>query len=133
MTTYLHGTAPEEQRRLTILNDLLNEASLREAAIREGERVLDVGSGLGQLTRAFARRAGRTAVGVERSPEQIAQARAQAEAAGEGGLVDLRQGEAEALPLREDERGQFDVAHARFLLEHVRDPVAVTRAMVAAL
>jgi SAM-dependent methyltransferase len=132
LTKYLHGTAPEEQRRLSLLNEQLNDASLREAALAGGERVLDVGCGLAQLTRAFARRAGRPVLGIERSAEQIAQAKAQATDAGEGDLVELRQGDAESLPLRDDEWGRFDVVHARFLLEHVRDPVAVTRAMVRA-
>ncbi len=27
---YIHGTVPEEQKRLSLLNDLLNEACLRE-------------------------------------------------------------------------------------------------------
>ena len=32
-------------------------------------------------------------------------------------------------PLRAEEWGSFDVAHARFVLEHVRDPLAVVRQM----
>jgi ubiquinone/menaquinone biosynthesis C-methylase UbiE len=132
---YLHGTAPDEQRRLTRLNDLLNGACLRAMALAPGEKVLDVGSGLGQLSRAMARAVGPAGrvVGVERSAEQLAEARRQAEAAGEGGLVEFRRGEALALPLREGEWGTFDVAHARFLLEHVADPGAVVAAMVRAV
>jgi SAM-dependent methyltransferase len=95
--------------------------------------VLDVGAGLGQLTRAMARAARRPVVAVERSAEQIAEARRQASEAGEEGLLDLRQGDAATLPLSGDERGSFDVAHTRFLLEHVRDPLAVVRQMVAAV
>jgi SAM-dependent methyltransferase len=95
--------------------------------------VLDVGAGLGQLTRAMARAARRRVVGVERSSEQIAEARRQAREGGEEELLDLRQGDAAALPLSEVERGSFDVAHARFLLEHVRDPLSVVRQMVAAV
>src|SRR5262245_60407874 len=85
---YLHGTAPDEQSRLSRLNDLINERSLREMALAGGERVLDVGSGLGQLSRAVARLGARV-VGVERSAEQLAEARRQASAAGESGLVDF--------------------------------------------
>src|SRR5262245_1656322 len=98
-----------------------------------GERVLDVGSGLGQLTRAMARQAGRGAVGVERSLEQLAEARRLAVAAGENEQVDFRTGDATKLPLRDDEWGTFDVAHTRFLLEHVPDPLAVVRNMVRAV
>jgi len=52
---YLHGGDPEEQVRLSLLNDLLNVGSLRELNLHGGERILDVGSGLGQLSRAMAR------------------------------------------------------------------------------
>lgn len=73
---YLHGTHPEEQRRLSLLNDLLNERALRELGPLGGERMLDVGSGLGQFSRAMARAVGPEGlvVGIERSAEQIAAA-----------------------------------------------------------
>lgn len=130
---YVHGTDAEEQRRLTRMNRLLNETSVREIAPRSGERVLDVGSGLGQLTRALARAAGARAVGIERSEAQIAEAMRQAEVDGETALLDLRRGDVGAFPLRDDEWGGFDLAHARFLLEHVPDPLAVVRQMVRAV
>lgn len=118
VSQYLHGTSPDEQKRLTMLNDLLNEASLREMGLKGGERVLDVGSGLAQLTRAMGRLAGPTGrvVGIERSTIQIAEAKRQAAFAGEENLVELRQGDALNLPLRDGEWGTFDVAHTRFLL-----------------
>jgi SAM-dependent methyltransferase len=130
---YIHGVQADEQGRLAALNDLINEASLRELAPRPGESLLDVGSGLGQFTRAVARATGARAVGVENNPRQRAEAARRAREAGEDGLAEFRAGEADAMPLRVDERGTFDVAHARFLLEHVRDPLAVVRAMVAAV
>jgi SAM-dependent methyltransferase len=132
---YIHGTTPAEQGRLSVLNDLINGASLREIALRGGESVLDVGCGLAQFTRALARAAGPGArvVGVEASATQLAEARRQAREQGEQALVDLRAGDALALPLRPEEWGTFDVAHTRFLLEHVRDPLAVVRAMVRAV
>src|SRR5919204_622789 len=64
---YVHGSDPDEQARLTRLNDLLNAGTLRE------------------------------------------------------------------LPLTRAEWGSFDVAHTRFLLEHVPDPEAVVAAMVRAV
>ncbi len=70
---------------------------------------------------------------MERSTAQLAEARRLAERDGEEGLVDFRLGEAMHLPLRDQEWGTFDVAHARFILEHVPDPVAVVRAMVHAV
>ena len=130
---YLHGTEPHEQARLSRLNELLNEASLRELALRGGERILDVGCGLGQLTRAMARAAGTRVVGVERDPVQIAEALRQAREAGEEERIELRRGDAVRLPLADGEWGGFDVAHTRFLLEHVPDPPAVVRQMTRAV
>jgi len=131
---YLHGTHPEEQDRLGLMNRLLNENSLAEMKLQPGEKILDVGCGLGQLTREMARQVdGAKVVGVERSPDQLASAKQLAEQAGEAHLVDFRPGPADQLPLKEDEHGTFDVAHARFLLEHVPNPVAVVREMVRAL
>src|SRR5690349_9544043 len=98
---YVHGTHPEEQARLTRLNTLLNEGSLRELAARPGERMLDVGSGLGQFARAVAKITGVTSVGVERSEQQLGESACQARAAGEEHLLDLRRGDARHLPLED--------------------------------
>lgn len=130
---YIHGTHPSEQARLALLNDLLNASCLRELAIRPGERILDVGSGLGQLTCAMARTAGVRAVGIERSRDQLERARALALAAGDGPLADLREGDALALPLAAEEWEAFDLAHARFILEHVPAPERVVEQMVRAV
>ncbi len=127
---YIHGTAPAEQARLSVLNDLINVGSLRELHLQGGERILDVGSGTGQLSRAMARVTGVRVLGVERSIEQIAEAERQAAQAGEAALIEFRQGEALQLPLRAEEWGSFDVAHTRFLLEHLRDPLTAVKAMV---
>lgn len=132
---YVHGTAPEEQRRLEILNGILNEGSLRELALKGGERIVDFGSGLGQLTRAMVRAGGATCRGVaiERSLEQIETARRLAREAGEEERVEFRQGDVFDPPLRPDEWGTFDVAHARFILEHVPDPLGLVRVMLRTL
>lgn len=129
---YVHGTDPSEQRRLSLLNDLLNATSLEALALRGGECVLDVGSGLGQLTRALARAGARRVVGVERDAEQLASAQRQAGAHSETQSVEFRAGDARKLPLTQDEWGSFDIVHARFVLEHVRDPLEVLRGMVRA-
>lgn len=124
----------EEHQRLSLLNDLLNQASLRELGLRGGERILDVGCGLAQLGRAMARAAGPAGyvLGIDQSAAQLAEATRLARAAGEERLVELRPGDAVALPLRGEEWGSFDVVHARFVLEHVPEPLAVVRAMVRA-
>jgi len=132
---YLHGAHPDEQDRLSRLNDLLNEASIREARVQSGNRVVDFGSGLGQLTRAFARAAvpGGSVVGIERDAAQRDKALDLADRAGETGLVDFRSGNVYDPPLDPNEWGSFDIAHARFVLEHVSDPQAVVNAMVQAV
>ena len=129
-SAYIHGTTPEEQTRLSVLNDLLNVGSLRELCLQAGERILDVGSGIGQLSRGMARATGVRVLGVERSAEQIAEAERQAAHAGEAALAEFRRGDAVRLPLRDEEWGTFDVAHTRFLLEHLRDPLTAVQAMV---
>jgi SAM-dependent methyltransferase len=130
---YIHGTAPEEQGRLSLLNRLINDGALREIAVQRGERIVDFGCGLGQLSRAMARAAGLKLLGIERSAEQLAECARQAALEGEEHLMELRQGDALEPPLRPEEWGRFDLAHARFVLEHVRDPLAVVRQMARAV
>src|SRR3954447_14751891 len=123
---YLHGTSAAEQGRLSLLNRLMNDASMRELQPRAGERIVDFGCGLGQLSLEMARAAGTRLVGIEQSAEQLARAERHP-------LLDLRQGDVAEPPLHDGEWGSFDLAHARFVLEHVRDPLAVVRQMVRAV
>ena len=134
-SVYIHGTAAEEQRRLSLLNDvLLNKASLREMALRGDERIIDFGCGLGQFTRAMARAVSRgRVVGIERSDEQLAGAQRIASTEGETDLVEFRRGDVLNLELPRDEWGSFDLAHARFILEHVPNPLRVVQTMLRAV
>jgi SAM-dependent methyltransferase len=104
-------------------------------ALAGGERILDLGSGLGEFTRAMRRAAGPGArvVGVERDEAQRRAALRLAADAGEEDGIEFRAGDATAPPLRDAEWGAFDLAHTRFLLEHVPDPLAVVRPMVRAV
>jgi SAM-dependent methyltransferase len=133
-STYIHGTGDDEQRRLSLMNDvLLNPACLHEMALRGDERIIDFGAGLGQFTRAMARAVPRgQVVGIERDAAQLAGAKSRAEADGEGSLVELRRGDVLDLDLGAD-AGTFDLAHTRFLLEHVPDPLRVVQSMVRAV
>jgi len=134
MSKYIHGTSSEEQQRLTLLNTvLLNEACLRELSLSGGERILDVGSGLGQFSRVMARRAKTAVLGIERSREQIDEAMRQARRDHQEGLVEFREGDVRRLPLREEEWETFDVAITRFVLEHIPDPLNVVKQMVEAV
>ncbi|MEQ8766250.1 MAG: methyltransferase domain-containing protein [Planctomycetota bacterium] len=130
---YVHGTAPEEQERLSQLNEFLNNRCLNELGLKPGLRVLDVGSGLGQMTCAMAEAVGPEGgvVGIERSVEQ--RTRAERYAHESGSRVTFREGDALALPLQEEELASFDVVHSRFVLEHLRDPQAAVDQMVRAV
>lgn len=135
MTTshYVHGTDAVEQQRLSTLNTLLNARCLATAQLTAGDKVIDFGAGLGQFSRAMARVTDRQVVGIERSEEQIREAWKQAAHYGEKHLLDMRQGDILEPPVAEAELGTFDVAHARFLLEHLRDPLGAVRNMVRAV
>lgn len=133
---YVHGTHSSEQERLSLMNEILNARTLAEVRIRLGDHVLDVGSGLGQMSIAMARAAGTggRVLGIERSVEQIAKALAsRREADLSEDRVAFREGDALNLPLAEKERGNFDLAFSRFLLEHVPDPLKVVKQMVQAV
>lgn len=132
MTThYIHGTDPVERARLARMNDLLNARCLEAIAPRRGERILDVGSGQGQMARALARASGVRGVGVERDRDQLDQSVQLAMGAGEADLVDFRPGDALALPLAPGEA--FDLVHSRFVLEHLAEPVAAVQEMARAV
>ncbi len=130
---YIHGSAPEEQARLRLMNKVLNDAELREMNIARGERIVEFGSGLGEFARAMARAAEARVVCVERDPDQIAASLHLAGEAREGHLMEVRQGDVYAPPLADAEWESFDTAHARFVLEHVPEPLAVVRNMLRAV
>jgi ubiquinone/menaquinone biosynthesis C-methylase UbiE len=96
-----------------------NSAGYLLAALRPGLDLLDVGCGPGTITSDLARLVapGRV-VGIDRAPEVLAQA--SAHAGGQGVSIELRVGDAYALPLPD---ASFDVVHAHQLLQHLSDPV----------
>ncbi len=99
-------------------------------------KILDVGSGLGQFTLMMARSAGEgsVVVGIERDRRQLGEARKLlASHRGGGATVDFREGDATNLDLRKGEWGSFDLAHSRFLLEHLPEPAAAVAGMAKAL
>ncbi len=134
-STYLHGSSPEEQARLSMLNDLLNQECLRVLNPDSGNRVLDVGCGLGQLSRVVACSVGADGfvLGIERDTQQYLQAKKLAAEAKERNLPEFRQGDALQLPLDDCEWGTFDVAYCRFLLEHLQNPVIAISQMIKAV
>ncbi len=131
---YIHGTSPKEQARLSLLNDLLNKACLKEMKLSTEKKILDIGSGLGQFTRLMAKVTSQRpfVLGIERDQQQLQQAIDFAQSSNEQELVVFRQGDATQLPLEVEEWESFDLVHARFVLEHVKQPAEVVQQMVAA-
>src|SRR5207237_10591777 len=128
---YIHGSSPKEQRRLASLNELLNQACLSELALKGNESVLDIGSGLGQFTRAIARsvRPNGRVVGIERDAKQLAEARRSAGAAPDRDRVEWRRGDATGLALNRGERGPLELAQARWGLEPITRQARTRRPM----
>src|SRR3954462_3997717 len=91
------------------------------AALPEGSRVLDAGSGPGLVSEAFLA-AGHSAQGIDLSAEMVRRARARC--ARFGDRARFEQGSLFELPRRED----FDAGVSRFVLHHAEDPVAFLRA-----
>ncbi len=95
--------------------------------LRAGMHALDVGCGTGDDVRAMAAIVGEggAAVGVDVSEALLEEAKRRADA--EGARVELRAGDAHALPFAD---GSFDVVRTERVLQHVADPARVLAEMV---
>ena len=98
-----------------------HERLIELVAPREGERVLDIGTGSGRLALRAAR-TGATVTGVDVSEEGIARARSLADE--EGLAVQFDVGDAQALPYAE---GAFDVVLSAFGINFASDRRAAAR------
>jgi SAM-dependent methyltransferase len=135
-SNYIHGQTTSERERLALMNSLINEGCLDALALTGDERrVLDVGCGTGQFTRLLAGRLGAESVlvALERDGGQLDAARRLFESDTPDCTVEFRQGDAASAAWPPAERGRFDLAHTRFLLEHVPDPAIVVRNMLQAV
>jgi SAM-dependent methyltransferase len=111
---------------------------LELAALRPGERVLDVATGTGQVLFPLARRVGPQglAAGVDFTPEMLAQAGRTGAGGGDGagggagGRPVLVAAHAVRLPFRE---GTFDAVTCRYAVHHFSDPERSLAAMAAVL
>ncbi|MFG3369287.1 class I SAM-dependent methyltransferase [Streptomyces sp. NPDC090032] len=110
------------QDRWDAVNEGFNQPLLDAAAVRAGERVLDVGCGAGATTRLAARQAGPDgrALGVDLSGPMLARAEETARQEGAAG-AGFEQGDAQIHPFP---AGDFDVAISRFGVMFFADPVA---------
>ncbi|HEY4346440.1 MAG TPA: class I SAM-dependent methyltransferase [Gaiellaceae bacterium] len=81
-----------------------------------GDRVLDVATGTGAVARELVRQKGCKVVGVDQSPEMLAEARRRS-----NGSIELVEASAEQLPFAD---GEFDALTFTYLLRYVGDPAA---------
>ena len=86
-----------------------------------GETVLDVACGTAAVAVKVARDHGCRVVGVDQSPEMLAEGRHRVEVAGLGDRIELREARAEELPF---EDAAFDGLTFTYLLRYVDDPAA---------
>jgi SAM-dependent methyltransferase len=89
-----------------------------QLALQPGERVLDIGSGIGGPARWFAANFAVQVTGVDLTPEFYAAAEALNAATGLAGHVTIRQGSALALPVPD---GAFDAAYSQNVIMNIAD------------
>jgi len=104
----------------------ITERFFREAGIRRGQRVLDIGSGVGDVAMLVARLVGSSGevVAIERDPRSMTKARARVS---EAGLHNVSFIESDVDEIRHGE--PFDAAVGRFILMYLPDPVAALRSI----
>ena len=130
---YVLGYTDAEHNRLIRQADIIApiaERLFREAGIGPGQRVLDLGSGLGDISMLVARLVGDSGevIGVERDATSIARAQARVAAAG---LPNVRFLNADVNSIVSDQ--PFDAVVGRFILMFLPDPVSVLRSAVQLL
>jgi ubiquinone/menaquinone biosynthesis C-methylase UbiE len=131
--SYPLGYSAHESRRLvtqaTLLADLTKEALVR-AGVSEGMRVLDLGSGPGDVSILAASLVGPSGsvVGVDRWEPSIATGRLRASAANLHN-VHFIQGELDDFDINEE----FDAIIGRFILLYLRDPASLLRRLARRL
>ena len=129
---YVLGHSEPELERLRLQARLINPITrqfLSEAGVKPDMRVLDVGSGPGDVAFLAAELVGNSGhvVGVDRSAAALAMTRARAEARSLGNIT-FREGDASAMAFD----GLFDAVIGRYVLLFQPDPVALLR-MLATL
>ena len=132
-SSYLLGEASAEHDRLVRQSALfhpLTDRLFREAGIGSGQRVLDVGSGVGDVALLAARLVGPSGavVGVERDPKALAIAASRAADAGLAN-VSFIQAEIEGVSAEQ----LFDAVVGRFIVEYLPNAGEVVRSLAGLL
>ena len=128
---YVLGDTGAEHARLirqAAIFDPFTERLFRDAGIGPGQRVLDVGSGVGDVAMLAARLVGPTGevVGVERDAGTLAKARSRV---AEAGLHNVSFLQSDVGQVASSE--PFDAIVGRLILEFLPDPGAVVRSLSA--
>lgn len=132
--TYRHfpGSAAEAYERFFVpaIATPVSAGLLDRAALRTGERVLDVACGTGAITRLAARAVGPTGsvVGVDLAPDMIEVA--ESTPAPGGPRIEWHEADAEALPLPD---AHFDVVVCQMGLMFMHDPAGAVAEMYRVL
>ncbi len=130
---YTPGRSDEETERLieqSRLFEPITRRFLKSAGIRSGMRVLDIGSGAGDVALAVAELVGPTGevVGVDMNPDILETARERVEKAGHKNVA-FHAGDIQTL----DVGGDFDALVGRLVLMYLPDPVAVLKELIPRL
>jgi ubiquinone/menaquinone biosynthesis C-methylase UbiE len=130
---YLLGSTNEEHDRLirqAAILDPFTERFFRDAGIGPGHRVLDIGSGLGDVAILVARLVGPTGtvLGVDCDASTLAKAKARV---AEAGLRNVIFRESDVGQVAEDE--PFDAIVGRLILEFLPNPGAVVSSLFRSL
>jgi ubiquinone/menaquinone biosynthesis C-methylase UbiE len=130
---YLLGNSEVEYDRLIRQANRLapvSERLFRDAGIGPGQRVLDLGSGVGDVAMLLARLVGPSGkiVAVERDPRSIDRAVRRAAVAG---LRNITFVEVDLMEFAPD--ATFDAVVGRWILQFLPDPVAILRAVTPAV
>lgn len=117
---YVHGYLAHEKQRLQDQAGALVDLLHHDTAYAAGERVLEVGCGVGAQTVTLARRSPETRfTSVDLSARSVADARARVH---EAGMTNVDLGQADVFALR-FAPASFDHVFVCFLLEHLARPV----------
>lgn len=124
---YALGNTQAEHERLSRQAAMLapfTAHAFRSAGIQSGDRVLDIGSGAGDVSILLAEIVGSSGsvLGIERSSASVAYARGRVSRAG---LRNITFVEADVNEITSD--AMFDAAAGRFILEFVPEPAVVLR------
>jgi len=130
---YLLGSSDAEHERLirqATLFEPFTERFFRKAGIGSGQRVLDLGSGVGDVAMLLGKLVGPSGgvVGIERDERSLAVAATRAKQAGHHNISFI-QSDINGISLNKS----FDAVVGRFILQFVPDPVGVLRSAVRLL